>query len=215
MTKNNKKKMHRYFRYVIIMLIISSVLVATIVLYNINGMQNKMGEQIVYSNEHYVLRGNPTELQKELFKELSSQIEKNIADDFDVVELVVKSFIADYYTWTNKQGSYDVGGSDFIFANEKTNFYFTTRRNFYSNMSIYLEQGLTSNDLIEVELISMGDASYSAPYYYYGTEYKAFYVEASWSYKENTKVDISKFSNFGSFTIIQTEENRYEIVRFY
>ena len=98
MTKNDLKKIHRYFRYVIIMLIISSVLVAGIVLYNLKNMQGGTGEQIVYSNEYYTLRGKPTSLQKDLFKELSSQLEKGIEDDFDVVELVVKSFIADYYT---------------------------------------------------------------------------------------------------------------------
>lgn len=215
MTKNDLKKIHRYFRYVIIMLIISSVLVAGIVLYNLKNMQGGTGEQIVYSNEYYTLRGKPTSLQKDLFKELSSQLEKGIEDDFDVVELVVKSFIADYYTWTNKQGSYDVGGSEFIFSTEKTNFYFTSRRNFYSNMSIFIEQDLLQGDLIEVESITMGDASFAAPYNYYGTEYPAFYVEASWTYKSNEKMDISKFANYGSFTVIKTAENRYEIVRFY
>lgn len=197
------------------MLAISSVLVAGIVLYNFNIMQTGDGEQIVYSNDYYVLRGDPTSLQKVLFKELSAQLDKNIEDDFDVVELVVKNFIADYYTWTNKQGAFDVGGSEFVFANEKTNFYLTTRRNFYSHMSYFIDQGLTTSDLIEVETITMGDASFATPYNYYGTEYTAFYVEASWTFKVNNKVDTSKFSNFGSFTVIKSPENRYEIARFY
>lgn len=215
MTKNDLKKIHRYFRYVIFMLIISSVLVAGIVLYNLTSLQGGTGEQIVYSNEYYVLRGKPTTLQKDLFKELSSQLEKDIVDDFDVVELVVKSFIADYYTWTNKQGPYDIGGSDFVFSVEKTNFYFASRRNFYSNMSVFIDQGLKTSDLIEVESISMGDASFAAPYNYYGTEYPAFYVEASWTFKANENLDTSKFASFGSFTVVKTPENRYEVVRFY
>ena len=60
------------------MLAISSVLVAGIVLYNFNIMQTGDGEQIVYSNDYYVLRGDPTSLQKVLFKELSAQLDKNI-----------------------------------------------------------------------------------------------------------------------------------------
>lgn len=215
MTKKQKTKIHRYLTYVITILIISSVLVAGVIFFNLKSLTGSKGEQVVYTNDLYVLRGKPTNLQKDLFKELTIQIEKGNEQDLNVVELVVKSFIADYFTWTNKIGPYDVGGMNFTFGKENTNLYFSSRRGFYANMTNYINQGLTYSDLIEVESIEMGDASFAAPYEYYGTEYEAFYIEASWAYKSNEKIDISVFPKSASFTIVRTEENRYEIVRFY
>lgn len=215
MTKIKKSKIHRYLTYIITVLIISSILVGTIIFLNVGNIFGSEGEQVVYSNEYYILRGKPTDLQKSLFKDLTKQIELKNEKDLDTVELVVKSFIADYFTWSNKMGPYDVGGMTFTFGLENSNFYFTTRRSYYQNMANFIEQGLETKDLVEVESIEMGDASFAAPYNYYGKEYEAFYVEASWTYKENDKVDTSKFPNFGSFTVVLTEDNRFEIVRFY
>jgi len=215
MTKKQKSKMHRYFIYVNTVLIISSLLVAIVIFFNLNSFMGSNGEQVVYTNDYYVLRGKPTNYQKDLFKELTKQVEIGNEIDLDVVELVVKNFIADYYTWSNKQGPFDIGGSNFIFGRENTNFYRTSRRYFYNNMSIYINQGLNTTDLIEVESIEMGDADYAAPYEYYGEELEAFYVEASWTYKLNEKIDTSVFPKSASFTIVLTSDKRYEIVRFY
>ena len=214
MGRKQKNKVHLYFRYVIIILIASLVIFSGIFYFNLSNFASSNGEQVIYSNKYYVLRGKPTNLQKDLFKQLSAQVDKNIEFDMDLIELVVKNFIADYYTWSNKQGPYDIGGGEYIFSNENLNFKQTARRYFYSNMEAYINDGVEIKDLIEVESITTNEASFSVAYDYYGKEYTSFYVEANWKYKDTT-IDTTIFPTFGAFTIILNEDGRYEIVRFY
>lgn len=215
MNRKKTNKMHVYFRYLIITLILSVVLFSGIIFLSINNTMSSPGEQVVLSNKLYALRGKPTQLQKDLFKELSQQIDKENVDDLVLVELVVKNFISDYYTWANKQGPYDIGGGEFIFGNENLNFKQTSRRYFYSNMEPYIRSGLSISDLFEVESIGSAEADFAQGYDYYGQVYTTFYVETSWTYKENLKIDTSVFPTNAAFIIVKTENGRYEIVRFY
>ena len=208
-------KMQRYFRYVIITLIVSVAIFSGIILYNLNSARSSVGEQIVLSNKFYVLKGKPTQLQKDLFKELTTQVEKDIAYDLNLVALVAKNFIADHYTWSNKQGPFDVGGGEYIFGAENLNFKQTSRRYFYSYMAAYINGGVDISDLIEVESFAPTAADFASPFDYYGQTFETFYVEVSWTYKENIDIDTSVFPNSAAFIIVITESGRYEIVRFY
>lgn len=214
MSKKQNKRVHAYLRIAIIFLVVSSLLAAGIFFLNINNFLAKEGEQVVYTNEIYTLRGKPTELQKTLFKELTSQLEKENRDELEIVASVVKNFVADYYTWSNKQGAYDVGGREFILSLENLNFYSTSRQYIYSEITRYLSAGLSMEDLIEVVEVS-GTASYAGPYEYYDQEFVAFYMVANWTYKENDKIDLTVFPTTAEFTVIVNQEGRYEIVRFY
>lgn len=215
MTKKQKNKLHLYFRYIIVILTLSVAIFAGIFYFNLNNYISSNGEQVVYKNDMYTLRGKPTKLQKDLFKELSNQLDKKIEFDFDAVELVVKNFVADYYTWSNKQGAYDIGGSEFIFSKENLNFKQNARRYFYSNMVAYINDEVSISDLIEVESVSTNQADFAAEYEHYGTKYLTYYVEASWVYKENPNLDLSAFPTSAVFTLVFSEDGRYEIVRFY
>lgn len=215
MSKKPKNKLHLYFRYIVTSLILSSIFFASIFYFHLNDLMSSEGGQVVYSNEYYSLRGKPTELQKQLFKDLTAQLDLQMEYDMDVIELVVKNFVADYYTWSNKMGPFDVGGGEFIFSKENLNFKQTSRRNFYSGIESFLSQGLTMSDLIEVDTITTNDASFSTNFVHYGDEYLSFYVEASWTYKINDKLDTNLFPKWAAFTIVQTDAGRFEIVRFY
>lgn len=215
MTKKRTSIIKKYFKPIFIILIVSSILAAGILLFNVSSFINQDGDSVVNSNEYYQLKGSPTQLQKDLFKELTKQVELKQAYDLVLVELLVKNFVADYYTWSNKQGPYDVGGSNFIYGMENLNFFRTSRRYFYSNMSNYLSSGLEISDLPEVETITTRPADFAVGFDYYGDNLIAFYCEVDWTYKVNDKVDLSIFPTYAAFTITITEEGRYEIVRFY
>jgi len=159
------------------------------------------------------LRGKPTSLQKSLFKELTVDVESG--DELAIVESVVRNFVADYYTWTNKQGPFDVGGTEYIFYLENTNFRQTARRYHYTFMYPYIDSGLTYADLVEVENVTTNGAAYAANFDHYGATYTTFYCEITWTYKINEKIDTSIFPTSAAFTIVKTNDNRYEIVRFY
>ncbi|MDP3441362.1 MAG: hypothetical protein Q8T08_00740 [Ignavibacteria bacterium] len=214
MTKREKNKIHLYFRYIIISLILSLAIFAIIFFLNINSLISSTGEKVINSNEYYSLRGKPTNLQKELFKELTTQVDKGLEDDLLVVELVARNFVADYYTWTNKQGPFDVGGGEYIFGNENLSFKRSSRRYFYSNIENYIHSGLNQEDLIEVETVTSLGAAYAGIFNYYGKDYAAYYVEVSWTYKESA-IDTSIYPTFAAFTLVKNEAGRIEIVRFY
>ena len=166
----------------------------------------------------YVLREDATDYQKELFAELKSAIEVEGADETTVAGLVAQNYIADFYTWTNKQGQYDVGGMYYVLDSEyedgthsKENIYQNARDNFYRYLSSYIkEYGAT--DLLEVENIQLvkckkSDDKYvlnehvenrqdeQGDWYDYREdhEYDAYEVTCSWTYKPTEKFDTSKY----------------------
>jgi hypothetical protein len=204
----------RYLIYLIVGLSLASIFLAVIGLQNRSNAMNAPSDRIVNSNEFYVLRGRPTNFQQDLFKELTQALNADPRSDLVLVELVVKNFIADYFTWTNKNGPYDVGGGNFLFSLEGTNFYRSSRRYFYASMTPYLNAGLRFSDLIEVVDIQTNGADYAAAFDYYGDLYEAFYIEIDWVYRENAALDLTLFPTSASFTVIK-HNGRFEIVRFY
>lgn len=212
MSNNKTSKFHRHITLVIILLIISASIVGVIFTISVGFSSS---EEVTHTNALYELRGNPTKYQDSLFKELTTEVEKDSPDAFTMASLVVQNFVADYYTWNNKLGTYDVGGKTFVFAIEFTNFNATSRRYLYEPMMQYIESGLELTDLQEVNNVTINAINYSYPFEYYDKSYEAYYIEATWTYADNEKLDTSIFQNWGAFTVIKTEEGRYEIARFY
>lgn len=212
MTKNKKSNFHKHLTLAIILLIITATIVGAILTITVGFTSS---EEVTHTNAFYELRGNPTNYQDTLFKKLTAEVEKSTPDELSMASLIVQNFVADYFTWDNKLGTYDVGGKTFVFANEFTNFNATSRRYLYAPMINYIASGLEMKDLPEVKEVTITAVNYAYPFDYYGTSYTSYYVEASWTYVANEKVDTSIFQNWGAFTIIKTDEGRYEIARFY
>ncbi len=210
-----KNRKELYIKYIGISIVVTGLVVAAVIFMFTTQNSSNPSSSVVYSNEFYTLKGKPTDLQKQLFRELTAEIEKDDASDLVIVNLVTKNFIADYFTWSNKAGPFDVGGLDFVYGLENLNFRRTSREYFYSYIYTYLDQGLTLQDMIEVVDVVSEGAAFAAPYEYYDQEIKAYYIEISWTYKESELIDVSLFPTMAAMTIIVNEEGRYEIVRFY
>lgn len=187
------------------------------------------------SSMDYVLRANATDYQKQLFAELKDAVEVSNADDKTLASLVSKNFIADFYTWTNKQGQYDVGGMYYI-CDSKTedfkyneNFYIKARDSFYKYLSKYIKDYGAKN-LIEVDnvnVISCSDLGYPYSLYelsdsvlledgdvertYSNVDHNAYYIKLNWTYKPETKLDLSQFATSIDLIVIEAD-GRYEIV---
>ena len=53
---------------------------------------------------NYVLRANATDYQKELFEELKNDFEhEDETDEAKIACDIAMNYVADFYTWTNKQ----------------------------------------------------------------------------------------------------------------
>lgn len=118
-------------------------------------------DEHVIPNMNYVLRDNATDVQKEYFAELKNAIENNTSSDEEVAGLLCKNFIADFYTWSNKAGQYDVGGLYYVYDGEqettgefKKKLYTEIRDTFYKYLSTYINE-YGSENLLEVESVEV------------------------------------------------------------
>ena len=199
-----------------------------------NSMEIKDENRV--SSMEYVLREDATEYQKELFKELKEGVEETGLSDQEIANLVCKNFVADFYTWTNKQGQFDVGGMYYIYDGEfkdsshfRENVYKNARYGFYKYLSTYIKQ-FGKENLLEVENVEVtkstkGDdvvisehvankEDENGEWYDYREDrtFEAYYITCNWTYKAVTgKFDITHYPTTSNFVVIK-DGDRFSIV---
>lgn len=206
-----------------------------------NGGQTETKAENIVEKMNYILRDNPTDLQKEYFAQLKAAVEEGSvdgveADDAMIASLVAKNYVADFYTWTNKRGQYDIGGFYYIYNGEykngdhyKENLFLKARDGFYKYLSTYATEYGKEN-LIEVEDVQvtrcekmkspyvisehvMNKQDENGDWYDYREDhgYDAYVVTCTWTYKENSVLDLSKFAKSINLAVIN-RSGRFEIV---
>ncbi|MBR5342008.1 MAG: hypothetical protein IK151_08815 [Erysipelotrichaceae bacterium] len=258
-TKKNKKgldslfadKKRRYLFMFLFMLpfIIGIIVFSVITVKQVNSIINlaqgdtkaeTKAENIIESMD-YILRDNPTDLQKEYFAQLKSAIEEGVigeetANDAMIAQLVAKNYIADFYTWTNKRGQYDIGGFYYIYDGEfengdhfKENAFQKARDGFYKYISSYAAQYGKENllEVADVTIVSCEktntqyvinehienrqDANGEWYDYRENRSYDCYVVKCKWTYKDTTKLNLSQFATSINLAVIK-KDNRFEIV---
>ena len=177
-------------------------------------------DEYVIPGMNYVLRDNATDIQKEYFTELKNLIEGGNADDAEVAGLVCKNFVADFFTWSNKAGQYDVGGLYYVYTPQKQIIYTQARDEFYKYINEYINQ-YGSKNLLEVDHVDAISKKYSEDYYIarttegVETAYDEVYVvECNWTYVEKEKFNTRSYAKKMNFVVVNNE-GRYEIVEAY
>ena len=165
-----------------------------------------------YTNTYYTIGNNPTEIAKSYFLELNDAITAN--DTTEIAKDVVKSFICQYYTWTNKDGNYDIGGMQYIYSPRKKDFERYTLYNFYKDMDLYITQ-LGRDHLIEVSEVMINSASAAEDYTVTSPTEESVTlpsvtVDASWKYKSDTGMDINSIQVHAIFRVVNNN-GRMEI----
>ncbi len=205
------------------------------------GTQAETKAENIISSMNYILRDNPTDLQKEYFAQLKSAIEEGTVDDAEaddamIASLVAKNYVADFYTWTNKRGQYDIGGFNFIYDGEfengdhyKENVYLRARDGFYKYISYYGTQYGKEN-LLEVENVEIVKCEKMSSQYFISEHvenrkgadgewydyrenhgFDAYLVNCRWKYKDNSYMDLSKFAT-NIYMVVIDRNGRFEIV---
>lgn len=224
-SKNDKKAMNKKTkknRQIINVMIIVSVIVVLVLGINIlritlkkstgSGDVIKPDSSSTMKNDQYSIGNNPTQLQQDEFKKLTQALKDK--DPNAITEAVIRSFIADYFTWTNKDGNYEVGGLQYIYGPMYTSFQEQSRWEFYKDLDLYISQYGREN-LLEVSEITTTDVVYAGKFEHYsGDSFESYYVEASWKYKPSSKIDVDSFQKTGYFTVI-VNDGRYEIAQFF
>ena len=166
----------------------------------------------------YHLRSNATKYQTELFKDLTKVVEDG-SDKYEIARLVAENYVADFYTWSNKDGTYDVGGMYYVYSPQKTAIYTQARNTYYKYVTYYINQ-FGAKNLLEVENITSTLGDKEGSYEFEGKKYDSYFVTCEWTYKnEDTFKDINMKSGDGFvkkeyFTIIE-KNGRFEIVQAY
>lgn len=224
MSKQDKAKAKRAKKnkQIIYMMLAASLVVVAVMGFNIIRISTKKsagsGEVVEKTNtssmknDQYVIGNNPTQFQQDEFKNLTEALKDG--DPLTISEAVVRCFIADYFTWTNKDGNYEVGGLHYIYGPMFTSFQEQSRWEFYKDLDLYISQYDREN-LLEVTDITTLPAVVSGNFEHYsGEEYAAYYVEATWNYKSSSKIDVDSFQKTGYFTVVNNE-GRYEVAQFF
>lgn len=179
-----------------------------------NTVGSNSSSKYVIESMGYTLRSDATDLQKECFKELSKAVEDG-SDKGEIARLVAKNYVADFYTWTNKNGSYDVGGLCYITGSLKANVFNNARNTFYKYVSYYIDE-FGKDNLLEVADISVEGGDTSGTYELDGKTYDSYFITVRWSYK-----DLTKLSAYRTYWITKIyinvieKDGRFEIVEAY
>ena len=216
--------------FVILALVFGFIAVksASSIVNNSTGTATKEAFKDSIDSMDYHLRSNATNLQTSLFKDLTSAV-KDGSDKFEIAKLVAENFVADFYTWSNKDGTYDVGGMYYVYSPEKVNIYKQAVDGFYKYVTYYINT-YGSDKLIEVDSIEAEVGDTTGTYEYDNKSWTSYYVTCTWTYKnEDTFSDIylygtnsleqkeaqTSFIKKMYFTIIENEDGRFEIVQAY
>lgn len=236
--RRRKEQFRRQMKSLLIVLLVFTIISAAALLWNLYRIKNaetgsgdtlqtsSVGSE--YSNQYYSIGNNPTDIDKEYFKELNKAVEAD--DKAAISEALVKCFISEYYTWTNKDGTYDIGGMQYIYTDRQSDFEKYTRDEVFADMDLYLEQ-YGRDHLMQVKSVEVSDAQSAGqvtvltadatsatadPAATAGADtsntvsYEGYTVSATWTYEEDTDMDLSQAQTSAVFTVIN-HDGRMEI----
>ena len=221
-----------YNRLLSLIVMISVLACAAVTFMNVRNIMNAdtgAGETLETTVRNsagsYYIGNNPSEINHKYFEELASALDQGYRKA--AAEAVVKNFVAEYYTWTNKDGNYDLGGMQYIYDDLRPSFESYSRNNFYSQLHFYLNHYGREN-LIQVKSVEVSDlheTSYSLTvieeiekekgeepeYVEKIIDYSGYTMTAKWSYEDNDVIDTDEFQNQADFIVVD-HNGRMEII---
>ena len=149
-------------------------------------------------NEYYVVGKEPTPYQKEVFLEINDQLNQKTRDYKKIRELVAKSFVIDFFGWSNKDSAYDIGGLQYMkdpkTFNDKAHWEYYQKLDVFN--STYGKGKLPSVKAINVDPIIQGR-------FILGNQIvDAYKVSLDWSYDYTGNLNIKDFVKSAELTLI-------------
>ena len=204
----------------------STFLILTVVLigvfiYQVKGVTgglndiSQSGVQTVEDEKkEYQLPKQATAYQKEIFDDLIKAQEAYQTDQTeqttkDYASLVVKNFIADFYTWTNKTNHSDVGGIQFINEEMQATFKKQAIDGYYETLDYYLEHDGAAS-LMSVEEVNLSDVNLNDTIEVEGEEGEmeqkaCISVLANWSYAPTSLNEGANLQTQATFLLTSVE----------
>ena len=209
----------------VILIAVISLISAGVIGFNVVRLMNQEATVVtppeIIENEFYTIKSNATDLQRTVFDELTIELDKN-EDSVHIAELVAKSFVADLFTWSNKDGNYDVSATQYVYGNMNRVFKNYIQDTLYGNYDLTVAQYGDDYlpEVVSVEAIAYAQETEFTTYF---GSYPYFYVYVNWDYKqyeqiegsEDKIVDTTNWKKSMDLYIVVREDGRYEVVEFY
>lgn len=140
-------------------------------------------------NEYYVVGKDPTSLQKEKFELLTAELEKIPRDNTKIASLVAESFVIDFFNWSNKDASYDVGGLQYMY--DPQTFNKIAHYEYYQMVDVF-KSAYGKSDLPEITDVR-SNVKKIADYKLEDNTYEAFEATLNWDYQSSSKLAVNEF----------------------
>ena len=224
-TKAKNRKINQMLMYILIgvtAVTVVALIVNTVLVVRASSVSNKGTEEGMSANtgqsmknEVYIIGNNPTDIEKEYFQKLTDALKGGNPEE--IAEAVVYNFVTDYFTWTNKDGNYEVGGLQYIFAEKYSKFEEWNRWYHYSNMDLFISQYGRPNLIRVKEVTTEKPTKKTDDFTVMSVDpvetYPCYQVQVAWTY-DDASVDTSVFPNRMRFQVVD-HNGRFEIVEFY
>ncbi|MBE6155621.1 MAG: hypothetical protein E7164_02555 [Firmicutes bacterium] len=133
----------------------------------------------------YTLDERDTQLMKDIFNKLKSELDKKEINFEKYAEYLSELFIIDLYTLDNKVNKYDVGGVEYIHPNHVQNYQLKVGDTLYRYLEDSSSRKAKMPQVSEIALIDILPTRYT----YLEKEYEAFSVKLRWDYVEDLGYD--------------------------
>lgn len=152
----------------------------------------------------YTLDDLDTELYKNYFNDLKKVLNEEEVNMEDYAQGLVKLFVVDFYTLSNKITSSDIGGVEFVHPSVLENFKLKAGDTIYNHVknNIYGDREQVLPTVKSVEIVTCNETKYT----YNNNEYDAYQVSVSWEYEQDLGYDKK-----GVFYLI-SDNNKLNIV---
>lgn len=207
MKKKSKSKVYKQN----LVLVVIGIIVIFISAYNIVNLalieENKKVKLDTLKSESYVIGKEPTALQKDIFKKLI-QAEKEEDKNFDnIAKLVGEAFVIDFFTWTNKDSSFDVGGLQYFY--DANSFSKTAHWEYYQKLDVFNSTYKKDNlpQVASVNAIVQNKDSYLLN----EKIYDSYTVDVSWTYESEVSLNKNELIDNCEVVLIK-DKNKLKIV---
>lgn len=181
--KLNKKRLFNFFVILIALVLFAIVAFKVVSDMNRDNAKVEKKELDIIEPYGYKLDDRDTDTYKKYFNELKEVLSEEPIDEEKYAELLTKLFITDFYTLSNRLTSTDIGSLEFIHENQVENFILNAEETMYKTVESDL-YGERDQELPEVKEVTV-ESVVATTYTYNNTEYDAYRVTASWTYKKD------------------------------
>ncbi len=184
---------------ILMILCIAAIAIYVIITFMPKKVNNKEQEKIKYN---YILYERDSTLYKDTFSKLKTVLGVEPINYDDYATYAAELFVIDFYTLNNKNSKNDIGGTQYLYNDVKSNFILKAKD------TIYKYVGTKENRLIElpvvnkIELVKVEKIEYKIK----DISYEAYKVSLKWEYEKDLKYDKE-----GSITLIK-EDNKLYVV---